>query len=315
LQWSIGIDLGGTNIKAAAVDALGQPICRLRVSTLVDQGVDQVLDQMGDLIKKLCHQVQFGSPVGIGMGVPGTIDKDLGMVILAPNLNWQEIPLRDLIAKKFALQVVLENDAQAAALGEYWAGAGKGVQHLLMITIGTGIGSGLILNGRLYHGHTGRGPELGHTKLLSGQGYCGCGNTGCLETLTSGSAMVKAMIEAEMETGNKMKKLSPRVVIERAAAGHPEAGKAVNNVINYLGTTIANISLVLDLDLILIGGGVAEAGEYLIAPLREKVVRAMSPYRPPRVAKGILGNWAGAIGAARLAFTDPVGGILETYKK
>ncbi|MEW6662273.1 MAG: ROK family protein [Bacillota bacterium] len=309
MRWAIGIDLGGTNIKAAAVDGFGQPFCQLRVPTLAEQGVDRVVDQLGTLVNELCNRVQAGPPAGIGIGVPGTVDRVLGLVILAPNLNWQAVPLQELLAKRYDLGVVLENDAQAAALGEHWAGAGKGVQHMLMVTIGTGIGSGLILHGRLHRGHTGRGPELGHSKLLADPGCCcGCGNTGCLETLSSGSAIVKALTEVRQDTGEKtLNKLNARAVIQKAAAGDPLAEKAVELAMTSLGTAIANLCLILDLELILVGGGVAEAGEYLMAPLRERITGAMSPYPPPKVGKGALGNWAGAVGAARLAFLEDLG--------
>jgi len=307
LHWAIGIDLGGTNIKAAAVDVFGQPFNQVRVPTLVEQGVDGVVEQLAALVGELCGRVQVGGPpVGIGLGVPGTVDRENGFVVLAPNLKWQAVPLGELLNRRYDLQVVFENDAQAAAIGEHWAGAGKSVRHLLMVTIGTGIGSGLILNGRPHRGYTGRGPELGHTKLLLGQDcLCGCGNTGCMETMASGSAMVRALSGVERETGEKtLNKLSSRSIIERSDAGEPLAVKAVELAMLSLGSAIANLSLALDLELVLIGGGVAEAGEYLLTSLREKITGAMFPYAPPRVEKGALGNWAGAIGAARLAFPE-----------
>jgi len=304
LHWAIGIDLGGTSIKAAAVDEKGRLIFRLRVPTLAKQGMRAVLDQLVTLINELSQKVQVGPLAGIGIGVPGTVDKARGVVVLAPNLNWRAVPLQDLLAEKYSLQVVMENDTQAAAIGEQWTGGGKGVQHMLMVTIGTGIGSGLILNGRLHRGYTGRGPELGHTKLPADLGFgCGCGSSGCLETLSSGSAMVRTLAEIWPKTDEEsLYKMNFRGVIQRAVTGDPRAEKVIENAMASLAAAIANVSLVLDLELVLVGGGVAEADEYLISPLRKKVSEAMFPYPPPRVMKGTLGNWAGVVGVARLAF-------------
>ncbi|KKM12287.1 hypothetical protein SY88_03775 [Clostridiales bacterium PH28_bin88] len=301
---AVGIDLGGTNIKAAVVNGNGYILASNQVATLSAGGPDAVVDRMTELVTRVWQQAGLTGmrPDRIGVGVPGTVDAHTGTVIFAPNLGWSHFPLGESLGRRLGSPVWLENDADAAALGEHWVGAGRGMRYLLVITVGTGIGSGLILNGKLFQGSTGRGTEMGHFKVVEDGLPCGCGNKGCLETVSSASALVRmareALTRGDKTTLSKNSDLDARDILAAARDGDGLARGILRKAAGYLGVALANMALALDLERVIIGGGVAAAGSLILEPVREQVTRLTRPYSKPEVVLGVLGNAAGSIGAA-----------------
>ena len=304
----IGVDLGGTNIKGALLDAQGNIIAKEQTATQANAGPETVAGRMSEMIASLEGlAVSKGTDLlGIGIGVPGQPDSHLGTVVYAPSLRWRNIPLVEYLRRATALPIFLENDANLAALGEQWRGAGRGSVNMVMITIGTGIGGGLILNGRLYSGITGTAGEIGHTIIDPNGPICSCGRRGCLETMTSATAMVRMAKEAidlgEATELSRPENLDARDIIMAAQAGDKIADQIVKTSAYYLGLGLGNVINVFNPDAIVIGGGVSRAGEILFAPLRA-YTRACSLESAAEAVKLVpaeLGNDAGSIGAAAL---------------
>jgi len=295
---AVGIDLGGTNIKGALVNPKGEILAWEKICTEAEKGLDHVLQRVEDLVSKLTRENE-GSFV-VGMGVPGMLDVSRERVIYAPNLKWENVELKVLLERRLGLPVFLDNDGNAAALGEAWIGAGQKSNYFMLVTIGTGIGSGLILDGKVYRGASGLAPELGHMTILPDGPGCGCGKKGCLEALTCAPAI---FCKAE-EKGLKLKVPEAGEVFDRARKGDALALRVVEEIMEYLSVGVANVLVLLDLELILMGGGVAEASDVFLELLRRKVIQKLPVLRDVRIAKAILGNKAGALGAARLAFLE-----------
>lgn len=304
----IGIDLGGTNIKGALLDTRGNIIVKDQAATLANAGPEAVAGRISKMISALeaAADSRGMKPVGIGVGVPGQPDPRRGTVVFAPNLRWRNVPLVDFLRRTTALPVFLENDANVAALGEQWRGAGQGSVNMVMITIGTGIGGGLILNGRLYSGTSGSAGEIGHTIIDPGGPVCSCGRRGCLETLTSATAMVRMAKEAidrgETTELAKPENLEARDIFMSAQAGDKTAAQIVKTAAYYLGLGLGNVINMFNPDTIVIGGGVSKAGEILFAPLRENAGASAleASAKAVRIVPAELGNDAGCIGAAAL---------------
>ncbi|WP_143288728.1 ROK family protein [Calderihabitans maritimus] len=308
-RWFLGIDIGGTNIKAGVVDTQGKVVRQAKIPTGREEGMEAVLKRVARLAGRLIEEcgLEMEEVGGAGIGVPGIVNLERSMVLNAPNLGWYRQPLRERLKEHLGLPVLIDNDANLAAVGEYWVGAGNGESNFLMVTIGTGIGSGLILNGELYRGSTGAGAELGHM-ILDREGYlCGCGNRGCLETLTSATAIVRRMKEAIEAGGDSIlghkKDFHARDVFDAALRGDKLSRQVVAEMADYLAIALANVVNLLDIPLIVVGGGVAQAGGILFERLRRGVKeRILVPEdRPVRIIPARLGNAAGLIGAAKLA--------------
>lgn len=304
----IGIDLGGTNIKGALLDTRGNIIVKDQAATLANTGPEAVAGRISKMISGLeaAAGSQGQNPLGIGIGVPGQPDPRRGTVVFAPNLHWRNVPLVEYLRRTTALPVFLENDANVAALGEQWRGAGQGAVNMVMITIGTGIGGGLILNGRLYSGSSGSAGEIGHTIVDPNGPVCSCGRRGCLETLTSATAMVRMAKEAidrgEVTDLAKPENLEARDIILSAQAGDQTAAQIVKTAAYYLGLGLGNAINMFNPDTIVIGGGVSKAGDILFAPLRENARASAleAAAEAVRIVPAELGNDAGCIGAAAL---------------
>lgn len=308
----IGVDLGGTNIAAAVVDEKGKILLKISNPTMVREGQEGTIQRLIETIRELVTKYKLnGEYIGIGIGVPGVCDIPNGIVKFAPNLFWKDIPIKDILQKEFNIPTFIDNDANAAALGEAWSGSGKGKKHIVCITIGTGVGSGLILNGGIFHGAQSAG-EIGHVTVLEDGPLCNCGNKGCLETLTAAPAIAKAAKKAVLsgkETllskyvkGGDFTGLTAKEVFESAKAGDHVAETIVQEVANYLGLTLANVINILNPEQIIIGGGVAAAGDTLFNPLK-KVIKERSLtdlYNNVEIVPARLGNDAGIIGAAAL---------------
>jgi glucokinase len=308
---TIGVDVGGTKVAAGVVDEQGQILGRTRHGTPSASPAD-VEDVIAVCVEELRrdHEVE-----AVGVGAAGFIDADRSRVLVAPNLSWRDEPLRDAVSARTGLPVVVENDANAAAWAEYRFGAGRGEEHLVLVTVGTGIGGGIVLNGALYRGRFGVGAEFGHLQVVPGGRRCGCGQVGCWEQYCSGRALLHEAREiADVRRGygarllelgdGRPEGIEAREVTAAAREGDPAALDCFAEVGGWLGQGLADLAAVLDPGVFVIGGGVADAGELLLGPARrvfaERLTATASrPHADLRLAE--LGNDAGLVGAADLA--------------
>ena len=309
-QHAIGIDLGGGSIKGALVAADGSMEANARCPTEVDSGEHGVADRIAGLCESL--RVRGGLEdediAGIGIGVPG-VTTSKGDVIIAPNLHWRHVPFKRILEDRIRLRVEIDNDASVAALGEAHLGAGGGCESLFLITLGTGIGGGLVLDGDVHHGASFAAGEIGHMCMDPDGPLCGCGKKGCLEAFTAGPAMVRyvrrRLPEAVSTSLSDTKSLSPETICLAAKNGDSLAREAVARVARYLGIAIANIINVISPDVIAIGGGISAAGGVLLDPVaaaaREFTLEGMFDHT--RITPAELGNDAGVLGASRLVLT------------
>ncbi len=308
---TVGIDIGGTKIAAGVVDDHGRILARKRVAT-ARRDAETVEHTVSDLVRQLQanHEIE-----AVGIGAAGLVDEKRSRVNFAPNLGWRDEPLRLAVESEINLPVVVENDANAAAWGEYRFGAGRGTEYLVTITVGTGIGAGIIIEGNLYRGRWGAAAEFGHLCVEPGGRPCGCGNRGCWEQYASGNALVREArylaserrTEAEtlLDLGDGTPEGVQGVHITNAAReGDPVALAAFDFVSRWLGQGMADIAAILDPECFVIGGGVSEAGDILL----NSTVRAFSEsvtgkeHRTlPKCVVAKLGNTAGLVGAADLA--------------
>ena len=315
-RYRIGVDLGGTNVKAAVIDDLGNIINHDSVPTDADHGFEKTFNNIASLIRRVLDDSPIANDEisGIGFGCPGIIDSVNGIVRELPNLpGWNNIHLVEMITKQFDLKTRVDNDVRVATLGEYKFGAGKGASNLICITIGTGIGSGIILDGKLIKGTSLCAGEIGHMTLQEHGGpICGCGNTGCLEALGSASSIVRRA--QDVLSGGRpslMREimgndpLTPEVVAEAARRGDAPAQRILYETGRWIGIGLANVINLLNPELVIIGGGVANAGEYLFAPIRETISKRTLriPAQAVKVVPAQLGERAGVIGSSLLVST------------
>lgn len=311
-KYRIGVDVGGTNVKVALVDKAGSIVFTDTVPTRAEMGYEYTISNMIKAISDVMKEAKVTKDAveGIGFGFPGQIDCDNGIVRLAPNIpGWVNIPIADIVSKEFGVPVKVDNDVRCAALAELNYGAGKGAQNLICITVGTGIGSGLIVNGKLVRGASNAAGELGHIKLQMENGpLCGCGDHGCLEAFASGPAIV-AMAEEYIKGGKSTKyrelaknEITPYYVCEAAKQGDVVAKKIFEIIGTYIGIGLSSVVNLLNPEKIVIGGGVADAGDLLFNPIKEALVKRAMPIQGAavQVVHAELGNTAGVIGASLL---------------
>ena len=306
-----GIDIGGTKIAGAVVDAAGEVLAEARVES---PATDPMAVETA--VAALVQQLSAVHPVtAVGVGAAGYIASDRSTVLFAPNIAWRNEPLGADVARLTGLPVVVENDANAAAWGEFRYGAGRDVQDQLMVTVGTGVGGGVIAGGRLLRGAHGVAAEIGHLCVVPEGRLCGCGNRGCLEQYGSGSALVRATREAVNASSLLARDLAQRaggdpdaitgpMITAAAMEGDPFAVEQFQALGHWLGHGIASLAAVLDPAVVVVGGGVSEAGELLLRPIRESFERELTGrgFRPgAEVRQAVLGNRAGVVGAADLA--------------
>ncbi|MCS7313848.1 MAG: ROK family protein [Bryobacterales bacterium] len=299
-EYSIGVDLGGTNLRAAAIDRDGRVLEKISRPTDLTAGPDAVVAEIVAAIRQLRARLGADSLVGVGVGAAGFILMEKGVITSSPNLpGFDDYPLRDQISQRSGTPVILENDANAAALGEKWMGAGREVEDLVLLTLGTGIGGGIIVGGRVLHGCVGMAAELGHMTVVPNGNPCGCGNTGCLEKHASATA-VSAMAKL-MGLGDD---LTAEQVYNLAAAGNEKARLVFQVMGQALGIALANLVNAFNFPLYLLSGGMLPAWEFFAPAMFEEVRRRSYVYRhsPTRIEKAILGNEAGLYGAAYLPF-------------
>ena len=336
IPFAIGVDLGGTNLRIAAVDTNGKVLEKITLGTEVTRGRDRVISEMCSAIQGLAtkYRSNTGHLTGIGVGVPGIIEMQTGMVRESPNLpGWQDYPVRQEIEQRLGTHVVLENDANAAALGEKWLGAASNVDDMCMITLGTGVGGGIVLQGRIWHGMTGMAGELGHITADPNGPPCGCGNRGCVEQYASATAVKRMAVEAvamgkapELARAlDEDPEFSSKVVYQMAVQGDEPARQIFIRVGKALGAVIADLVNVFNLPMYVIGGGVSLAWDAFAPALLEEVRKSSFVYRatapihatpgvqgtaihddalPARrstiITRALLGSDAGLLGAARL---------------
>ena len=312
-KYLVGVDLGGTNIVAGALAEDGSDVLAMRSEpTRADQGADQVIDRIVRMIDTVIAETiaQTGAKrddmIGVGVGAPGPLDRERGIVITTPNLGWSNFPLRDVIAERTRLPVRIDNDANCATLGEWWLGAAKGANNVIGMTIGTGIGGGIILGGRLYHGSADMAGEIGHATIDITGRRCKCGNYGCLEAYASGPSIADRAREAlsgddtlmVRMAGGDPARITAATVYEAAKRGDDTALDVVRETSRFLGAGVANLLNIFNPDVVVIAGGVTQAGETLFAPLRREVrKRAFKPAVDAcEIVPGILVA-AGVVGA------------------
>jgi len=309
-DYSIGVDLGGTNLRAAAIDRGGTMLNRIAASTPVHSGRNAVISEIVRAIEMIAAGLDGHHLAGVGIGIPGFILMEKGVVVGAPNLpDFDNFPVRDEIEKRLGARVILENDANAAALGEKWMGAGRDVEDLVLMTLGTGIGGGIIIGGRVLHGHLGMAAELGHVTVVPNGYPCGCGNVGCVEKYASATA-----VSAMAQLLNLGEGLSAEDVFHLAAGGNERAKMVFRSVGTALGTALANLINIFNFPLYLLGGGMLGAWDQFAPWMFAEVERRSFTFRshPPRIERATLGADAGLYGAAYLPFqaasSGPVSG-------
>jgi glucokinase len=299
-RYSIGVDLGGTNLRAAAIGEDGLMQEKLAGSAPIEAGPDSVVADIAQSVEALRKRLGPGELAGIGIGVPGFIRMETGVIAgwaNAPSFNGY--PIRDEIERRLGTNVILENDANSAALGEKWMGAGRGVDDLVLLTLGTGVGGGIISGGRVLHGHLGMAGELGHITVVPNGNPCGCGNRGCLEKHASATA-----IAATGRLMNLGPSLTSEDVYKFAQAGNDRALTIFRAMGEALGIALANLINIFNFPLYLLSGCPIPAWEFFAPAMLAETERRSFTYRsaPTRIEPAKLGNEAGLYGAAYLPF-------------
>jgi glucokinase len=312
-KWLVGVDIGGTTIKMAFISQDGEILSNWEIDTdKRESGIHIPTDIARSIDLKLNELSQNKSRLaGIGIGAPGPVNENDGSIEVAVNLGWENFPLQAILERETSLPVVVDNDANIAALGEMWKGAGQEAKNLICVTLGTGVGGGIIVNGEIVHGVNGAGGEIGHITSVPKVGSpCNCGKVGCLETVASATGIVRLATEklAAADHSSRLrdfyeKNLTAKQVFDAANDGDDIAVRVIHQVAYHLGLALANLANGLNPEKIVIGGGVSKAGDTLLEPLKEEFAQ----FTFPRVAQGVeivtatLGNNAGVLGGAWLA--------------
>jgi glucokinase len=306
-KMAIGVDLGGTAIKAALVRENGEIVAQDTGPTEAQSGEHEVAGRISDLVDRIlsANQLTKEAISGIGIGVPGVTTAE-GVVIIAPNLYWHHVPFRQILQDRVNVRVEIDNDANVAALAETRAGVGAGCDTLFFMTLGTGIGGGLIVNGKIHHGASHSAGEIGHMCVLPEGPTCACGKPGCLETLAAGPAMARyvrvALSEGRSCALQDPLEITPEAICRSAEAGDEVCRESVKRSAHYLGIAAANIINVISPDVIAIGGGISAAGETILDPIVESArnYSLEGMFEHTRIVLATLGNNAGSLGAAFL---------------
>lgn len=309
----IGVDLGGTNIAVGLVDENSNLILQKSMPTKSERGYQLVIKDIINLINEVMLEgnVSKIKIKAIGIGIPGIAEPDTGIVINCVNLNWYNVPLKQMLEEELKLPVFIDNDATVAGVAEYKAGNMKNAKSGVFITLGTGVGGGIVIDGKVIRGFNGIASEIGH--MIVGENYysCNCGRTGCLETFSSSTALIRHTRKL-LEDGNSssmmgkiggdLSKINGKVIFEAAKEGDKVANEAVERLVKYLAIGITNIIAVIDPEIIALGGGISSAGEFLLEKVRKEVnrIRYMPMMPVGKIVLAKLGNEAGIIGAAAL---------------
>ncbi len=312
MNYAIGIDLGGTNIKAGAVSDGGKILFKTSISTEAQKGPRRVIERIIEAGRIAAEK--FPAADGIGIGAPGVVDYKTGEVKSPPNLpGWKTVNLKKILEKAFGVPAFVENDANAAAIGEYVYGAGKNKRSFIMVTLGTGVGGGIFYEGKLFRGETGGAGEIGHITVNFRGRKCNCGSYGCIEAYVGNSRIV-ADIRKKINVVKKtalwdlldgdLSALTPKTLYEAAKLGDEFSIDAIAQIAEVLGAALASAANLLDISTVIIGGGVSGFGKFLFEPLRASVKkRVVAPLRPRiKTLRSKLGNDAGLKGAASLVY-------------
>ena len=314
MTYYVGIDLGGTNIKAGIVDENGVLLNKDSIKTMAERPMEEIITDMGKLANKVIADAGLTPDQidSIGIGSPGTPDNEAGVLVYSNNLPFNMAPMREIIRSVVDLPVYIDNDANCAGMAEAVAGAAKGTKNSITITLGTGVGAGVIINGRIYSGFNQAGSEFGHHVLVSGGQPCSCGRKGCFEQYGSASALIRMTKEAaeahpESKINDVIKdlgKVNAKVAFMAMRLGDEVAAKVVDTYTDYLADGLANAINTFMPEVLVIGGGVCNEGDPLLIPLQEKTMSR--PYFGPGVKKtkielAQMGNDAGIVGAAMMA--------------
>ncbi len=325
-RWVVGVDIGGTNLVVGLVPVAGGPAVALRTrATGPERGPEAAVadivrmaeDAIGETLDREGGRRE--DVVGVGIGCPGPLDLERGVIIDTPNLGWRGFPVRRRIAEALALPAVLDNDANCATYGEWWQGAGRGTATMVGVTLGTGIGGGLIVHGRIVRGASGSAGELGHTTIDFTGRRCACGNYGCLEAYASGpniAARAREGLEAgyrsvltELVEGD-LERITALTVYEALVLSDAYAHEVMTETAKILGAGIANVVNLINPEVVVVVGGVTRAGDHLFEPLRSEVRRRAfrSAVDACRIVPGQLPETAGVIGAAGIFLAERAGG-------
>lgn len=316
----IGIDLGGTKISTALVDSGGRILASdyRETNAHAADGPGPVIERILDAAHRVIAEgkIKPAQVKAVGVGAPGPLDIEAGILISPPNLpGWSRVPLQQHIEDGLQIATFLENDANAAGLGEHRFGAGRGTRHMVYVTVSTGIGGGLILDGKLYHGSSGAAGEIGHTTIKPDGPPCNCGNWGCLEALASGTAIAREGRERMLRgvptligelAGGNPERVTAKLVAEAATQGDALAQQIIAEAMEYLGLGVANLINLFDPELVVIGGGLTNIGERLFEPVRRVVAERayVAKAHPVRIVPAALGDDVGVLGAAAVALTQ-----------
>ena len=315
MAWAIGVDLGGTHVMAATVDDRGKIRNRFQ-HELKSHDFDDVVDRISTAVGKAAASLKGRKVEGVGIGSPGNIDERTGTVRWSPNFEWKNVPLGAALKRRLGQRVHILNDARSAALGEYVHGCGKGTQDFALITLGTGIGGGIVASGKLILGHGMGAGEVGHHQIRPDAGFiCMCGKTGCFEAQASGTGLLRHALAVAPSYPRSMLFLQrkpadwgSKMIVKAAAAGDPHGVAAWERYLDDLAIGVANIVAFTNPQMVALGGGVGQTDRAMLAvPLKRRVdvLTTMAP-KDTKIVSAALGNDAGAVGGAVLAF---LGGI------
>ncbi|MFD2614013.1 ROK family glucokinase [Paenibacillus gansuensis] len=306
----IGADIGGTAIKVGICDENGKLLQTFEGPTGTEQGQDAIMNNIAAYVRQIVEDSPFTweQVEGVGIGIAGFMDIPSGFMKSSPNLPLRNVPIKQILEEKLGKVVRINNDANVAALGEAWSGAGAGIPNIVCYTLGTGVGGGIIINSRIYEGFNGMGGELGHMSIVPDLEaiQCGCGKMGCLETVSSATGIVR-MAKDAVERGDRtslshIEVLTAKDVFDAAKAGDEVAARIISRAAFYLGKSMAAIAVVVNPQRFIIGGGLSKAGEFLFEQIRE-VFHKFTPETAQEgveIVPAILGNDAGIVGAAGL---------------
>ena len=313
-MYYLGIDLGGTNIAVGLVSEAGQILARKSVPTRAERPAEEIAATMADTAKALLREAGAAESelISVGIGSPGAVDSEAGVIVSACNLRFSNTPLRRMMARYFHCPVYVENDANCAAWAEAVAGAARGTRDSLMITLGTGVGGGIVIGGRLYGGMNNYGGEFGHMIIADGGELCACGRRGCVEAYSSATALAR---DAQRAATAHPKSLlgeiaageggySGKTVFDAVERGDAVARCVLDEYVHHLAIAVINLIRIFQPEVLVVGGGVAQAGEALLAPLRDQVSDIYGSYvtkeKRTKIKAAALGNDAGIVGAALL---------------
>lgn len=311
----LGIDLGGTNIAAGIVDENNHIVAKANRKTHVPCTPEEMTDQLAGTASDVLNKANLtlNDIPWVGIGCPGTVNRETGVIEYANNLQFSNMPMKDLLEAKMGKKVIIENDANAAAYGEYQAGALKGAKYAVAITLGTGVGSGIIIDGKIYSGSNYAGGEFGHTVIVYDGRPCTCGRNGCWEAYSSATGLITSTKEAMQKVGHdtaiwkiaggSLDNVDGRTAFQAMREGDPTGKAVVDSYIAYLGCGLTNCINIFQPDILCIGGGISNEGEPLMQPLREYVEResySINSSEKTVICRAALGNDAGIIGAALL---------------